>query len=108
MKYGLHAHQILFPGGRTCNKEKGEYSIVAQLILESVDNEHLFSSTHMLSTCLLGTTFSKFWKLRIRNDIGGMLWLGCALINWTKPAGNESIMSPLIRTWHLLGFKSKI
>ena len=30
--------------------------------------------------------------LRIRNDMGGMLLLGCEFISWIKPAGNESII----------------
>lgn len=39
--------------------------------------------------------------MRTRNEMGGMLF-GWELISWIKPAGNESIMSPLMRTWHLL------
>lgn len=55
-------------------------------------------NTYTLINCLFGKIFSRFWTFFIRKH--NLAGLGLLAKTLTMPAGNESIISPDILTWH--------
>lgn len=86
---------------------RGNILIILTLHLPKIlSNRHTVSypektlpPTYTLINCLFGKIFSRFWTFLMRKQ--SLAGFGLLASTLTMPAGNESIMSPDILTWHL-------